>query len=506
MAIAGRCMPSTARDPSRMSSDATTAVLIGAASSLLVIAGSWIPSLWGDEAASIMSARREWSSLFGMLGTVDAVHGLYYAALHWWIDLAGTSPFAVRLPSGLAVGAAAAGLYLLVRRRADRTTAIVAAILLTVMPRVAHVATEARSGALALAFVVWLTLLALILIDRPSGPVRWIAYAVGLGVGTALFLYVVLLIPIHAVAVATERSGIDAARIRRFVLAWAGAVVLAAPIAVIALTQSQQIAFRERRDVVTTESVLVTPWFMLTPLAVVGWLLVAASVVAAIVHRHDPAWLARRRLLLLCGAWLVVPAVVLLGVTATVTHVYTPRYLALSAPAIAIAMAIGISAVSQAALRVAAVAAVVGLAAPAVVDQRTPYAKDGGTDWQSVAALVEEVSRPGDGIVFDEAVRPSRRPRLAMHVYPDGFRGLVDLTLVRPHEETDGLWDVTAPLAAVEHRLDGVDRVIVVMRSRRGADADLDVLRRLGFELSTLHPIVSDRVAVYERVAAAARD
>jgi hypothetical protein len=75
----------------RMSSDSTIAAVIGAASSLVVITGSWIPSLWGDEAASIMSANRDWPSLLGMLGTVDVVHGLYYVALGQWIDLAGAS-------------------------------------------------------------------------------------------------------------------------------------------------------------------------------------------------------------------------------------------------------------------------------------------------------------------------------------------------------------------------------------------------------------------------------
>ena len=86
-----------------------------------------------------------------------------------------------------------------------------------------------------------------------------------------------------------------------------------------------------------------------------------------------------------------------------------------------------------------------------------------------------------------------------MHAYPEGFRGLVDLSLVRSYAETDGLWDVTATLSSVEHRLDDVDRVLVVMRSRRGTDADVAVLRGHGFVRSTLLTIESSRVAVYER-------
>jgi mannosyltransferase len=82
--------------------------LIAAAAALVSLTGSWIPSLWGDEAASIMSATRSLPSLFRMVGTVDAVHGAYYLGLHFWVNLFGASPFSVRLPSALAVGAARA--------------------------------------------------------------------------------------------------------------------------------------------------------------------------------------------------------------------------------------------------------------------------------------------------------------------------------------------------------------------------------------------------------------
>ncbi len=89
-----------------------------------------------------------------------------------------------------------------------------------------------------------------------------------------------------------------------------------------------------------------------------------------------------------------------------------------------------------------------------------------------------------------------------MHTYPEGFEGLVDLTLVRPFHETDGLWDVTAPLSAVADRLDGIDRVIVVSRSRQGVDADVDVLRREGFDVVERFALAADEVTVYERTLA----
>ncbi|WP_431280322.1 hypothetical protein [Leifsonia poae] len=107
---------------------------LGLFASLLAVAGSWIPSLWGDEAASLMSAERPLPSLFRMLGHVDAVHGTYYLGLHWWIAVAGTSPFAIRLPSAIAVGFAVAGTVAIAWRLADRRIAVIAGLVCALLP------------------------------------------------------------------------------------------------------------------------------------------------------------------------------------------------------------------------------------------------------------------------------------------------------------------------------------------------------------------------------------
>lgn len=78
--------------------------LIGSVATIVTAAGSWIPSLWGDEATSAMSSERSIPSLFRMLGSVDAVHDSYYLFLHFWIGACRSSPFSVRLPAAIAVG------------------------------------------------------------------------------------------------------------------------------------------------------------------------------------------------------------------------------------------------------------------------------------------------------------------------------------------------------------------------------------------------------------------
>ena len=88
-------------DPRRLG---VWAAVVGVLAVAASAAGSWIPSLWGDEAASLMSATRPLGSLWHMLSYVDAVHGLYYLGLHGWIDVFGPSPFSIRFPSALAIG------------------------------------------------------------------------------------------------------------------------------------------------------------------------------------------------------------------------------------------------------------------------------------------------------------------------------------------------------------------------------------------------------------------
>ena len=46
---------------------------VGILATLISVMGSWIPSYWSDEAASVMSAQRTWPQLFNMLGNIDIV-------------------------------------------------------------------------------------------------------------------------------------------------------------------------------------------------------------------------------------------------------------------------------------------------------------------------------------------------------------------------------------------------------------------------------------------------
>lgn len=522
--------------------------------------GSWVPSFWGDEAASIMSAHRPWPSLVSELGRVDAVHGTYYALLHVWIDLFGSSPLSTRLPSSIAVGLAAAGVVVLVARYGGLRLGILSALVFAVLPRTTYMGTEVRSYALGTACAVWLAVLFLRLVTRRTTRVLpWLGFAVGFGACIYVFLYLALLaLPFAAVLLweargrmaATAKALVrpstattpDVAALRgtiaRWIVATLGGVVLAAPLLYFALKEHGQIKFLGKHPGVDFFSFTVTQWFDYNwGVAILAWATLVALAAAGIT-----AWRRRRasgvrrmlrtdraRLVLFAVAWLALPPVALLALNAFVPA-YTVRYMSFTTPAFGILLAIAIDAAARwivARLRApgavprwgmvtaasfAGLALVAAIAAPTYAAQRGPYAKNGGSDWADVATVIQQHAKPGDDIVFDETTRPSRRPRLAMHLYPQQFANVVDVTLAIPYENRDSLWDKTYAIPQVAGRIAAGDgRVWLV--EYRGPDKEgvvtstgmherMSALRSLGFTLAQSYPLHRDVVYLFTRGAA----
>lgn len=146
-------------------------------------AGSWAPSYWGDEAASVMSASRPWPSLMTLLGTIDGVHGVYYALLRLWTSVFGTSELAARAPSAIAVGLMVTGVVIVARDYLPVSVAASAGIVAIVLPRATYMATEARSYAMSAAVAVWLTLLLSRALGSSAKRRVWIGYAVAAAAG-----------------------------------------------------------------------------------------------------------------------------------------------------------------------------------------------------------------------------------------------------------------------------------------------------------------------------------
>lgn len=475
---------------------AATSTLLAIGVGLVAVAisavGSWVPSLWGDEAASLLSAERPISSLLVEVAHVDAVHGTYYLFLHGWIRVFGTSPFAIRFPSALAVGACAAAVVLVGTRMRSLPVGVAAGVICAVLPRMTYAGEEARSYAFSAAIAAWLTLLLIAAVTRPGrSRAPWIGYGILLAVGVYVFLYLALLGVAHGVAL------LIAARRRRvlasFAIAAGSAAILSLPLVVAGAFEKGQIAFLAGRAEVTPQSVLVSTWFGHMPFAVLGWVLLVAGLAIALLpwlRRRGRA--TRRPMDLLLSAWLLVPAVVLIG-TSPVLAGFTARYLALCTPAVALLMTLPLAALVRC-WRPALATGTVVVAATALgpwMAERGPYAMN-QSDWAVVSADLQQVARAGDAVVFDEAVRPSRRPRLALRAYPIPVP-LKDPTLRTPFWRSDTWHDETVPVAtaAARGRFDGVDRVWVVeyataTTADRYGIADLQRLGyRRGAELRT---------------------
>lgn len=471
-------------------------LVVAAIATVLSLAGSWIPSYWGDEAATVMSAERPLSTLWPMLKTVDVVHGVYYVFMHFWIELFGASEFATRLPSALAVGIAAAGVVVLGRRLIDARFAIVAGLVFAVIPRVTFMGEDARSYAIGTAIAVWATvLLAHALRD---GRARWwIGYAVLTAAGIYLFLFLGLLIVVHAVWVTASR--ISWATRWRWAVTVALALLSAAPIISAGSGQRHQVAFIAKRGTVTPTSIAFDQWFSGPWVAIVAWGLIVLGLVVAF-RRSGPRW--RESPAVLVTAWVVLPTTLLIIVNFAIAPSYSLRYLSFCTPALAFAIALGLRALAARRRQLLAALLLLAVVVPVYLAQRGPYAKNGGSDLRQLADYVASVAHPGDGIAFDDTVRPSRKPRLALRLYPEDFAGLDDIELRTPYSRTTGLWDVVETLSLSTGELNDQHTVWLV-ESRGSSDAkldtDKDTLVSQGFVEMSRHRIHRTTVIGFER-------
>ena len=176
--------------------------ILGAAVSL---AGAGRPSFWYDEAATISASySRSLPALWQMLGDVDAVHGLYYLLMHGWFAIVPPTEFWSRVPSGLAVGAAAAGVVVLGRQLSSRTVGLTAGVACAILPRATWAGIEARPYALSMMLAVWLAVV-LVWATRRESHWVWAGYGALLAVSILFDVYLALLVFAHAVFVLAFR-------------------------------------------------------------------------------------------------------------------------------------------------------------------------------------------------------------------------------------------------------------------------------------------------------------
>ena len=145
-------------------------LIVGVLAAAVSLVGAGRPSFWYDEAATISASySRSLGQLWQMLTNVDAVHGLYYLLMHGWFTLFPPTEFWSRVPSGLAVGGAAAGVVVLGRQFSSRTVAVSSGLICAILPRATWAGIEARPYALSMMAAVWVTVLLVHAARRDNG-------------------------------------------------------------------------------------------------------------------------------------------------------------------------------------------------------------------------------------------------------------------------------------------------------------------------------------------------
>lgn len=411
-----------------------------------VIGAAWAcrPSLWFDEGATISAAaNRTLPELWRLLGHIDAVHGLYYLAMHGWYAIFPATEFWSRLPSALAVGTAAAGVTVFTRNFTPRATAVCAGVVFAVLPRITWAGMEARSYAFAVAAAIWLTVL-LVAAARRNRARLWVGYALGLALSILLSANLILLVTVYAVALPLlVPAGARKSPAIRWAVASAAAVGSVAPFLLFAHGQVFQVNWISPVSWHYAFDIVLRQYFdHSVPFAVLTAVLVVSAAAVRLSGAPAPAG-ATRNLLVLCAAWVLLPTALVVLYSAVVEPIYFPRYLILTTPAVAVIMAICIAAIAR---RPWPMAAVVLLFAVAAVPnylfiQRWPYAKE-GWDYSQVADLIGSHASPGDCLLVDNTVGWRPGPvRALLATRPGAFRSLIDVGRGAYGPKVGWLWD-----------------------------------------------------------------
>jgi mannosyltransferase len=459
-------------------------LVLGVLATLISSIGSWIPSKWNDEAATQTAATRSLPQLWQMMHHIDAVHGTYYAFMHFWILAFGTSNFALRLPSMLAVGFACAGVVVLGKRLGSRRIAICSALVFMILPRVTWMGIEARSYAFTALIAVWLTVLLLRAVDQQRSK-WWAVYTILAALGVMVNVYLALLVLAHGVALVISRRRHPVPL--RVLIGWCIAAVLAAilasPIVLLVVGQTSQLPFGPLSFTSVANTLLFQQYFTgATPtlgrsvpfppttvwataailLACCGWALMIASVASKRI-RATSNKSSILGLLAVTVPWVVVPFVLLIGYSLAVTPIYTARYFSFTTPAVSLLMGTSVAALSTQWKRLVAFGILATLALPIFLSQRGPTSKN-DTDWQQAAAVIQAHAKPGQDIYYGP-IRPGSTLSTSKlrDAYPAVVSTLNDITLKQTGAQANVLWDSQYPLTDARRTLQTTSTLWVVL-------------------------------------------
>jgi len=429
-----------------------------------------VPQLWRDELATWSAASRTLPQLWAMLHNIDAVLGIYYFGMHMWMAVFGDSPTAMRIPSVIAMTAAAPVVALIGRRLGGNLTGLASGLVFALIPSVSRYAQEARPYAFAMFFAALATLMFLRALERPAWS-RWAIYAVVVAAAGAANLIAVTVVAGHFAVVlwdfcqrtvrvggqGDEGKALPGGRLdpqgsplllmRRFLVAAVAGGLLVSPLVLAGHSQqSWQIGQQVEPHVAQLFGISGGLWQQLFASIPVAGVVILLSI-AALVAAAD----ARQRVIAgYAIAFAIAPVIAVWFISRGPWSYWTFRYFLFSLTGWSVAAGLGITYLTERAkgtrlarlsgvlsprYAVAAIAiVVVGLAG--VHDQLAirnnvahnlwayPSQPPNGTavDYKAAARIVEERAKPGDVIAYQLSDQNHYQVDTSLNYYLQGMK------------------------------------------------------------------------------------
>lgn len=342
----------------------------------LALAGSislWFSAirapLWLDETSSFWQISAGFSQIFSRRGQVSAA----YPYIVWLTTrITGTSEIALRIPSILAMLAAAYLLYRAARELFDRDVALIVTIIFCAHPIVVFASIDARPyafGALAITAAIFL------LVWLQHSDSNWLAAAFGVAAGASVHFQLLFgsVLLVLAVCFLVAKAGDVKTPVRQTTIAFGAFVLVFLPVIpdVLQLFRYRQTYVFEKTTpgIMELGSTLAPVWsvFIFT-----GIVLIAVATGKVDWRNWPDGWR-----FLVCASLGLVPILILYGASAlTPTNIFVARYRLVAIPGIALWWGWLLSRINSRLLRVLFCVAIVTTAA---------YRKFSSPDWDEHA-------------------------------------------------------------------------------------------------------------------------